>query len=59
MIVPTLPPKTTFRLDDPKSPAIVSRAKLLRVFIAKISMHPLCRSKALYGFSTAPRAYDV
>ena len=51
VIVPTLPPKTTFRLDDPKSPAIVSRAKLLRVFIAKISMHPLLsRSKALYDF---------
>ena len=51
VIVPTLPPKTTFPLDDPKSPAIASRATLLRVFIAKISMHPLLsRSKALYDF---------
>ena len=51
VIVPTLPPKTTFPLDDPNAPAITSRATLLRVFIAKISMHPLLsRSQALHDF---------
>jgi sorting nexin-1/2 len=51
VIVPSLPPKTTFPLDDPNSPAIASRATLLREFSAKISLHPLLsRSKALYDF---------